>query len=92
MHYSFSLINLLGVVLFVFGAYILLRYMGRKRRESEWTKPTIFTIFLWGALAWATDFLLQMTVQDRLIFHLITLPVLVIAWLIMRFYYRVKVF
>ena len=90
--YSISLINLMALALFGFGVYIVINHVIRKRGKAEWTGSTIATLFLWCGLALATDFLLQMAIQDRLAFHLITIPVAITAWLIVRFYYRVKVF
>ena len=90
--YSISLINIMALALFAFGVYIFFNHVIRKRGKSEWTGSTITTLFLWGGLALATDFLLQMAITDRLTFHLITIPVSVVAWLIVRFYYRIKVF
>ncbi|MFK7968977.1 MAG: hypothetical protein AB8F95_01350 [Bacteroidia bacterium] len=92
MIYSISLLNGMALTLIFFGIYIVINRTVKKRQYSEWRFSTTLTVFLWAGLALSTDFLLQMTIQDRLYFHLASIPILLIAWLVVRFYYRVKVY
>lgn len=82
----------MALALIGFSCYIAYFRFVKKRQNSEWGPTTVSTIFLWALLALATDFLFQMAIQDRIAFHLACIPIVVIGWLVVRFYYRVKVF
>jgi glucose-6-phosphate-specific signal transduction histidine kinase len=90
--YGVSLVNLMALALTGFASYISYRRFILKRRHTEWAPTNVITAFLWALLAFSVDFMLQMAIPDRLVFHLVSLPVLLFAWLVVRFYYRVKVF